>query len=626
MAFEDLGDRYNSGFGREIDDNINRNQGGDGGRRRRPQTTPPLGEPPVVVQKPFSRLAQKIIDGNPQNTDYELGQNTTFINPDEKIKIRKVDLNNLGTAGQLGTGDYVLESLYLKTHKNNPDRQPINTGRIDENGNPILIPTIRAGMGNLDGLDIKGYSSNEIFYRGTDRGNEPYQIANIGTNDAFYGRDKHVSRLVKFYKSPAGQQTLLKENLLSFLFSPKKFDIKNLKLPAISSVLGTAFQRLIGLSLRRGHHNLFTNLGLQAADLSTQDKELLTVAGQTFTIGQLGDLGNTLGSLRRPFAIEYSARKRTGMPYGDLGDRPWNLSILRNLPVAETRGEGPDIEGAGKFDKLRSSLAKGYNKLIQKGLDETDRIANQTTTKVTPFFDLGGGPANHNDSYQIGLTGIKRLHGYDDKIAYSGVEYAETTQDDAELFYEKNASEVLPLEDEQNKIQDGDFYVRWKDLRDGGYIYFRGYITGITENLSPSWTPTNYIGRSEPVYSYERAERDVSFNLAVFPSNYKEEVYMYNKIERLTSMVYPEYMADNNGSTRMKPPFTEMYMAHIGNKTKGQFGYIKSLSYTVNESGDWNAVSNLPRVFNIAISYQIIGKRPPALGSKFYASPYGSTS
>ena len=197
MAFEDLGDRYNSGFGREIDDNLKNN--GDSGRRRPQQTPPPLDEPPVVVQKPFSRLAQKIIDGNPQTTDYELGQNTTFINPDEKIKIRKVDINNLGTAGQLGTGDYILESLYLKSHKNNPDREPIDTGRKDHLGNPIQIPTVRAGMGNLNGLDIKGYSTDEIFYRGTQRGNEPYFVAPIGSEDDFPGN--HTSRLVKFYKS-----------------------------------------------------------------------------------------------------------------------------------------------------------------------------------------------------------------------------------------------------------------------------------------------------------------------------------------------------------------------------------------------------------------------------------------
>ena len=59
-------------------------------------------------------------------------------------------------------------------------------------------------------------------------------------------------------------------------------------------------------------------------------------------------------------------------------------------------------------------------------------------------------------------------------------------------------------------------------------------------------------------------------------------------------------------------------MAHIGTRAKGQFGYIKSLSYTVNESGDWNALENLPRNFTIAISYQIVSKNSPSLDSNFY--------
>ncbi len=94
---------------------------------------------------------------------------------------------------------------------------------------------------------------------------------------------------------------------------------------------------------------------------------------------------------------------------------------------------------------------------------------------------------------------------------------------------------------------------------------------------------------------------------------------MYEKMNRLTSMVYPEY---TSGEIRMKkPPFTEMFMAHIGSKTKGQFGYIKTLSYTVNEQGDWNSLELLPRVFNIAISYQIVSKKSPSIESQFYRTP-----
>ena len=69
---------------------------------------------------------------------------------------------------------------------------------------------------------------------------------------------------------------------------------------------------------------------------------------------------------------------------------------------------------------------------------------------------------------------------------------------------------------------------------------------------------------------------------------------------------------------RMKAPFTELYMAHIGSPAKGQFGFIKSLSYTVNENGDWDFARSLPRLFDIAIGYQILNKKPPQLGDRFY--------
>ena len=69
-------------------------------------------------------------------------------------------------------------------------------------------------------------------------------------------------------------------------------------------------------------------------------------------------------------------------------------------------------------------------------------------------------------------------------------------------------------------------------------------------------------------------------------------------------------------------------MAHIGTKKEGQFGFFKSISYTVVEQGDWDAERSLPRLFDIALSYQILSKRPPSLrnGSdgkgKFYGA-YG---
>ena len=59
-------------------------------------------------------------------------------------------------------------------------------------------------------------------------------------------------------------------------------------------------------------------------------------------------------------------------------------------------------------------------------------------------------------------------------------------------------------------------------------------------------------------------------------------------------------------------------MAHIGSKSTDQFAYIKSMTYTVNEQGDWDAMSQSPRVFDIALSFQILNKKPPNMLTKFY--------
>ena len=73
----------------------------------------------------------------------------------------------------------------------------------------------------------------------------------------------------------------------------------------------------------------------------------------------------------------------------------------------------------------------------------------------------------------------------------------------------------------------------------------------------------------------------------------------------------------------MLAPFCELYMGQIGTKSRGQFGYFKSMTYTVNEQGDWDSNTALPRVFDIALNYQILHKKAPSLTTKFYGARMG---
>ena len=310
-----------------------------------------------------------------------------------------------------------------------------------------------------------------------------------------------------------------------------------------------------------------------------------------------GRLGNepvnpfqlSIGDFANPFlgGLEYSDRAKIGASFENLGDNP--LGDVEKA-VNKALNKIPDIP-------------KPDNPLLGAVVDEANRAIDTAKIRVlreleeasqapvlgrpTPFIDLAKGPRETN---------------YIDLVSLQPVS---TTEVDDQIAPEKR----------------GDFYVKIKDLRDNKFIYFRGYVTGITENVSPSFSSANYIGRSEPVYMYERAERDISFSLKVYPANFTEQKIMYDKMDKLTSLAYPEYLPENGSQMiRMKPPFVELYMAHIGKRDKGQLGFIKSISYTVNEQGDWDALRVLPRYFDIAISYQILSKKPPALGGNFYGA------
>ena len=545
-----------------------------------------------------SKLASKVILGNPNTTTHKLqtglfsGLGTYDKLTSEAISSRKFDINNLGENAQLGKGGFTLGTLFKHNHRGSPQRGLIDTGRKDYQGNAITINTGRAGIGSLVNLDIKGYSSfartgllgpvAEGLFRlstlglfgGTadaigDFGKEPYIVRNIPkSGNGIYGGSRDtipfraalddVSRLAQFYTSPAGVAFMLKENITNFAIGAKA--------GGISGLITNTFDKIM------------------APPVPLPLTGFLSLLGAPQKIQGAG-----LGTIRKPFTVKYTDRINIGLPFGNLGDRPFGANALARIKLPS---------GTGRLAKLSRAILKPVRDAGFKALAQAAQIP--LVTKPTPFMDLSSGPkkTNYLDAFS--------LNGEIDEIEYN-------------LF-------------ESVAVNQGDFYVRIKDLRTKRYIYFRGFVTGITENVSPSFTSTNYIGRSEPVYMYERAERDISFNIRVYPNNETEFETMYEKIEYLTSLAYPNYqgefdkvgigaaavLVENKSVLRMQPPFTELYMAHIGTSQKGQFGFIKSISYTVPGEGDWDAYSARPRLFDIAISYQILNKKPPQMGDQFY--------
>ena len=80
----------------------------------------------------------------------------------------------------------------------------------------------------------------------------------------------------------------------------------------------------------------------------------------------------------------------------------------------------------------------------------------------------------------------------------------------------------------------------FKDLKDNTLIHFRAYVDGISDTISPSWSGQNYIGRSEPVYTYSNSEREIAFTLKLFAQTKDEFNAIYKKMDFVFDMVRTE--------------------------------------------------------------------------------------
>jgi len=323
-------------------------------------------------------------------------------------------------------------------------------------------------------------------------------------------------------------------------------------------------------------------------------------------------------------------------------------TLVATSPLARNIGHGPNL-------LTKSGLTGAYN---QTGNIDTPGFS---VTGLTQTFSIGDSPKyNLNDTFTNasdeeddgGRFSLKKLGDF---LKIDGKVQKTSTGDKMTLAPMIKGKHLLAggagtmvMKDESNveetirvnveKKEEGmPFY--FKDLRDNTYIFFRAYVDGINEALSPSWSSTNYIGRSEPVYVYERAEREISFNLKLFAQTEKELGAIYAKMNKLTSLCYPQYAKDEFLSTtlstdstkvtktRMKPPLMKLRLGDLYGKPRnnngtdgGLIGFLGSLSYSIPDEATYETENEkkVPKFIQAAITYKVIHGEVPNMDTQFY--------
>ena len=121
----------------------------------------------------------------------------------------------------------------------------------------------------------------------------------------------------------------------------------------------------------------------------------------------------------------------------------------------------------------------------------------------------------------------------------------------------------------------------FQDLRTNEIIGLHAFLTSLSDDYSANYESVSGIGRAEPVRIYKDTQRKIglSFMLAALDKN--DFDHMWDKVNRLTMLVYPQYTAGKlyNGGfgTKFEKPFTQqvgaspMVRLRLGNLLRSNY-------------------------------------------------------
>jgi hypothetical protein len=242
-----------------------------------------------------------------------------------------------------------------------------------------------------------------------------------------------------------------------------------------------------------------------------------------------------------------------------------------------------------KYDPDNPQTTNYSNTVDEANTDEKSR--NDLSTELLKR-QIGAAFSNLGDKLTeigIGNRGVplKRVKkSYNEANLINSMEWSKNMDSTANALNQKN--HYIANNDDVNKDYDDlDFItVKFTSIPTKKSVNFVATITGITENVTPTWDSNKFLGSPFEYYTYSGISRGATFNLKLFSLNAREHVTMWEKINLLTSFTYP---AEYQNSTYVIPPFLKLT---IGNLYKSKECFIESLTYTVDDTAGWEIGNN----------------------------------
>jgi hypothetical protein len=100
------------------------------------------------------------------------------------------------------------------------------------------------------------------------------------------------------------------------------------------------------------------------------------------------------------------------------------------------------------------------------------------------------------------------------------------------------------------------------DVRTNEIISFHAFLASLSDSYSAAYDSTEGFGRVEPVKVYKSTTRKIDLSFFVASTNPDDFDHMWHKINKLTTLVYPQYTKGKQiateGGSKFKSPFSQL--------------------------------------------------------------------
>jgi hypothetical protein len=319
---------------------------------------------------------------------------------------------------------------------------------------------------------------------------------------------------------------------------------------------------------------------------------------------------------------------------GGTANRPSDTIFKGNTPLskpititAATTALLRDVveSGTDYTVKQNPSPDSVLNNLAQGGSSPSGVATNLAIQGLNKFGSKSGlkklGDSLKNKSNENGYTNKKPFSTHlkgTERTAVEKKTWSMSNEDLNDIQYFENDK---ALEDwiKENRFAN-QVPITFKKYGKNTIVPFVGAISGISEDVQPEWTNFKYVGSPFKTYRYQGVERSVKFNLKLYYMDISSKQSMIKKIEYLKSLAFPDekvaeitYGSSQTSQYAFSP---NLIIFSIGDLYKNMFGYIESLSFSIDDNTVWSNFNPknesdgdntlYPSVMDVSIGIKII--------------------